>query len=219
MTATTTAKRRTSLAALTGTRREALRAECARLADEHDEVFGVRLLAGTPTHEGREPASLRRWASAAAEFGTELAASADPAGLPAPHVVERTGGIEQLVLAKYVSRPKPAVELFTDTLAIGEELIDLLGWRAWYPDGALRAAALAHEDAHRLLHDAAAKRALRARIGHTALRLGKFRVTAYVAGADELAAHGYATARCGLGRSTLLLTAGLASAVGALGKG
>lgn len=213
-----TAQRRTSLAALTEARRDALRAECARLAEDSDEEFGVRLLADTPTHERRDPELLRRWAAAATEFGAELAASTGGTASSTPRVVDRTGGIEQFVLAKYVSRPEPAVELFTDTLALGEELIDLLGWRAWYPGGALRAAALAHEDAHRLLHDAAAKRALRARIDHTALRLGRFRVTAYVAGADELAAHGYATVHCGLDRGPLLLTAALASAVDALGK-
>ncbi|WP_233520286.1 hypothetical protein [Prauserella sp. PE36] len=196
--------------------REALRTECARLADEDDAEFGVRLLAGTPTHEGRDPALLRRWATAATEFGAGLTVRAR---LPQPRVVERTGGIERLLLARYVSRPAPAVELFTDTLALGEELVDLLGWRGWYPAGALRAAAMAHEDAHRLLHDdAALKRALRERLGHTALRLGRFRIAAHVAGADELAAHGYAAARRGLGRSPLLLTAALASAVRALAQ-
>ncbi|RCV52270.1 hypothetical protein DEF23_11835 [Marinitenerispora sediminis] len=193
-----------------------MRAECARLADLDDAEFGVRLLAATPTHEGRDPALLRRWAEAAAAFGVGLAADRGTHG-PAARVVERDGGLEQLLLARYVSRPAPAVELFTDTLALGEELADLLGWRAWFPPGALRAAAVAHEEAHCLLHrDPALRRALRGRTGHTALRLGRFRIAGHVAGADELTAHGYAGARCGLGRSPLLLTAALASAAGAL---
>lgn len=204
---------------LTDARREALRLECARLADMDDLEFGVRLLADTATHEGRDPALLRDWARVATEFGAELAASASPARLREPRVVERTGGIGRLLLARYVSRPAPTVELFTDTLVAGEELIDMLGWRAWYPAGALRAAAVAHEDAHRLLHDDSdLRRALRDRIGHTALRIGRFRIAAHVAGADELLAHGYAEARCGLGRGPLLLTAALASAVRAVAQ-
>lgn len=201
---------------LTQAGRESLRVECARLAAEDDVEFGVRLLADTPTHENRDPALLRRWAKAATEFGTGLSGGTRS---PKPRVIERTGGIRQLLLARYVSRPAPAVELFTDTLALGEELVDLLGWRAWYPEGTLRAAALAHEDAHRLLHDdAALRRTLRERLGHTALRLGRFRIAGHVAGADELVAHGYAAADRGLGRSPLLLTAALASAVHTLGQ-
>ncbi|MBK1786539.1 hypothetical protein JHE00_19600 [Prauserella sp. ASG 168] len=181
-----------------------------------DVEFGVRLLADTPTHENRAPELLRRWASVATEFGAGLVGEGRDR---APRVVERAGGVEQLLLAKYVSRPVPTVELFTDTLALGEELVDLLGWRESYADGALRAAALAHEEAHLLLHgDVALRRALRERLGHTALRLGRFRITAHVAGADELVAHGYAAASRGLGRSPLLLTAALASAVRALAQ-
>jgi hypothetical protein len=202
---------------LTATRRDGLRRACARLAALADVEFARRLLAGTPTHEGRDPALLRRWAAAATSFGAELAVDG-AARPPAVRVVERPGGLDRLLLARYASRPAPVVELYADTLALGEELADLLGWRAWFPTGALRAAALAHEEAHLLLHgDAALRRALRDRVGHTALRLGRLRVAGHVAGAGELAAHGYAAARCGLGRTPLLLTAALADAVRALG--
>ncbi|MEQ4607575.1 hypothetical protein ABMX48_12150 [Streptomyces cavourensis] len=143
---------------LTAARREALRADCARLAELDDTEFGVRLLAGTPTHETRDPALLRNWAAAATEFGRELAASAPPAAdVPHPaRVVETTGGLDRLLLARYTSRPEPTVELFTDTIALGEHLVDVLGWRDRYPTGSLRAAALAHEHAHGLLHHAPA---------------------------------------------------------------
>ncbi|MER7746296.1 hypothetical protein ABT013_13565 [Streptomyces bacillaris] len=207
--------------ALTAARREALRADCARLAELDDTEFGVRLLAGTPTHETRDPALLRNWAATATEFGRELAASAPPAAdVPHPaRVVETTGGLDRLLLARYASRPEPTVELFTDTIALGEHLVDVLGWRDRYPTGSLRAAALAHEHAHGLLHhDPRTRRALRDRLGHTALRLGRLRVPGHVAGADELAAHAYAGAVCGLGRSPLLLTAALMGAVQALGE-
>ncbi|WP_247691574.1 hypothetical protein, partial [Streptomyces sp. B15] len=213
-----------ALGSLAPARRAALRAECTRLAELDDAEFGVRLLANTPTHEGRGPALLDRWAQAATAFGTELAADGGRRGSDAhgpggrgpdahrrdghgsgARVVERDGGLGQLLLARYVSRPAPAVELYVDTLALGEELAGWLGWRGWFPAGALREAALAHETAHCLLHgDAPLRRALRKRVGHTALRLGRLRVLGHVAGADELAAHGYAAARCGLGRTPLL---------------
>ncbi|MEU3271091.1 hypothetical protein ABZ639_09590 [Saccharomonospora sp. NPDC006951] len=202
--------RAATLGELGGADRDALRAGCERLAALGDAEFGVRLLADTPTHENRDSALLREWAVVATEFGAGLVPGTEHGP---PRVVERTGGIERLLLAKYVSRPVPTVELFTDTLALGEELVELLGWREWYAEGALRCAALAHEDAHRLLHhDPPLRRALREKLGHTVFRLGRFRIAGHVAGAEELAAHGYAAARCGLGRTPLLLTAALALA-------
>ncbi|MFJ8561750.1 hypothetical protein ACIRD0_30480 [Streptomyces microflavus] len=209
-----------AFATLTPARREALRADCARLAELDDTDFGVRLLGNTPTHETRDETLLHHWATTATEFGRELAASAPPAAAGhGTRVVETPGGLDRLLLARYTSRPVPTVELFTDTIALGEHLVDVLGWRDLYPTGALRSAALAHEHAHCLLHgDPRTRRALRDRLGHTALRLGRLRVPGHVAGADELAAHAYAGALCGLGRSPLLLTAALVSAVQALGE-
>ncbi|MFF7192995.1 hypothetical protein ACFZAM_04765 [Streptomyces sp. NPDC008079] len=175
-----------------------------RLADLDDVEFGVRLLAGTPTHEGRDPALLRQWARAAAEFGAALAPVACAAD-----VVESDGGLEMGLLARYTSRPD-AIELFTDTIAAADGLAERLGWRDWYPAGSVRAAAVAHEAAHARLHHGPAKAELRRALGHVVLRLGSRRWYGHVAGADEIAAHAYARTVCGLGRSPLLLTAALA---------
>ncbi|MFD5318418.1 hypothetical protein [Streptomyces sp. NPDC127098] len=197
-------------------RLERLLADCAALADRDDTAFAVALLAGTPTHEGRDEETLRRWAVAAARFGAALAA--EPADAGPPRVVERPGGLDgdPPLLARYRSRPEPTVELFTDTVALAEELIELLGWRARYPEGAVRAAAVAHEAGHHRLHEPAAKRRLRVALDHQLPLLGRWRRLGHVAGADEIAAHAYAGATLGLGRGPLLLTAALARAVVAL---
>ncbi|WP_328371065.1 hypothetical protein OG800_47100 [Streptomyces sp. NBC_00445] len=179
-------------------------------ADDLD--LAVRLLAATPTHEGREGARLRQWAQAADAFGATL----DPGPCRA-RIVERGDGLEQLLLARYTSRPA-TVELYTDTIERAETLIDELGWRSWYPVGSVRAAALAHEAAHELLHRKEMKAALKEAVGHIALRLGRFRVLGHVAGAEEIAAHACARTVCGLGRSPLLLTAALTAAVTAPGR-
>lgn len=113
-----------------------------------------------------------------------------------------------MLLARYTSRP-PTVELYTDTLALAEELVDTRGWRGWYPPGSVRAAALAHEAVHAHFHHGPAKAALKQALDHTVLRLGRHRLAGHVAGAEEVAAHAYARTVCGLGRSPLLLTAAL----------
>lgn len=176
------------------------------LADLDDAEFEVRLLAATPTHEGRDPARLRQWAAAASAFGAALA--------PVPctaRVVESDGGLAAGLLARYTSRP-PTVELYTDAIEAAEDLVDRLGWRHWYPPGSVRAAAVAHEAVHEQLHHGSAKAALRRSVGHVVLRLGDHRAYGHVAGADEIAAHAYARKSCGLGRNPLLLTAALAAA-------
>ncbi|MFF1649482.1 hypothetical protein [Streptomyces sp. NPDC058240] len=178
----------------------------ADLAATDDVEFGVRLLAATPTHEGRDRDLLRHWATVATEFGARLT--------PAPsraRVVERDGGLEHGLLARYTSRPA-TVELYTDTLARAEALVDERGWRHWYPTGSVRAAALAHEAVHELLHHGPAKAELKRALGHVVLRAGRRRLYGHVAGAEEIAAHSYARTACGLGRSPLLLTAALATA-------
>ncbi|MFC9504730.1 hypothetical protein [Streptomyces sp. NPDC057002] len=176
-------------------------------ASVDDIEWAVRLLAATPTHEGRDRELLRRWARTADEFGSRLAPVPSTA-----RVVERDGGLERMLLARYTSRP-PTVELYTDTLTLAEELVDARGWRAWYPPGSVRAAALAHEAVHAHLHHGPAKAALKQALGHTVLRLGRHRVAGHVAGAEEVAAHAYARTVCGLGRSPLLLTAALRAAL------
>ncbi|MEV0780165.1 hypothetical protein ACIBLA_27450 [Streptomyces sp. NPDC050433] len=193
-------------ALLDRTAREAIEA----LEATEDIEFGVRLLTNTPTHESRDPARLRQWARAADEFGAALTPVACTA-----RVVESGDGLTKGLLARYTSRPVPTVELFTDTLALAEELIDRLGWRHWYPAGSVRAAAIAHEAVHEQLHHGPAKAALKRSLGHVVLRAGRHRLYGHVAGADEIAAHAYARTVCGLGRSPLLLTAALATAADA----
>ncbi|MGW7695159.1 hypothetical protein ACWGMA_41160 [Streptomyces asiaticus] len=173
---------------------------------DHDLDLAVRLLAGTPTHEGRDPLVLRRWAEAAEEFGRRM--SPDP--LPV-RVVERDGGLAAGLLARYRSR-SPVVEVYVDTVDRAERLVAELGWRNWFPAGSVLAAALAHERAHAWLHHTRVRAEFKRALGHTALRFGPRRLYAHVAGADELAAHAYARAACGLGRSPLLLTEALAAA-------
>lgn len=181
--------------------------EIEALAECDDVEFGVRLLANTPTHEGRDPELLRRWARTAEEFGAALAPTASTA-----RIVESGGGLAKGLLARYTSRPVPAVELFTDTLALAEELTDRLGWRHWFPAGSVRAAAIAHEAVHEQLNHGPAKKALKRELNHVVLRAGRHTLYGHVAGADEIAAHAHARAACGLGRSPLLLTAALATA-------
>lgn len=177
----------------------------ADLADTDDLGWATRLLAATPTHEHRDPELLRRWARAADAFGAALA----PVECTA-RVVESEGGLARGLLARYTSRPA-TVELYTDTIALAERVVDARGWRDWYPPGSVRAAALAHEAVHVHLHHGPARAALKRALGHSALRLGRLRVTGHVAGAEEVAAHAYARTVCGLGRSPLLLTAAVAA--------
>ncbi|MFE1995974.1 hypothetical protein [Streptomyces parvulus] len=180
----------------------------ADLAATDDIGWAVRLLAATPTHEHRDPELLRHWARTADAFGAALAPVACSA-----RIVEGDGGLAHGLLARYTSRP-PTVELFTDTIALAERVVDARGWRAWYPAGSVRAAALAHEAVHAHLHHGPARAALKRALGHHALRLGRLRVPGHVAGAEEVAAHAYARTVCGLGRSPLLLTAALATEAG-----
>ncbi|MFD3922719.1 hypothetical protein [Streptomyces sp. NPDC058595] len=184
--------------------------ELDALVATDDIEFGVRLLANTPTHEGRAPERLRRWARTADEFGAALALGAEPLAATS-RVVESGDGLAKGLLARYTSRPVPTVELFTDTLALAEELTDRLGWRHWYPAGSVRAAAIAHEAVHEQLHHGPAKTALKRSLDHVVLRAGRHRLYGHVAGADEIAAHAYARTVCGLGRSPLMLTAALAA--------
>jgi len=181
-----------------------------RRLDAVDDVeLGIRLLRGTPTNEGRDDAQLRRISIAAQRFGADLAAD-HTAPADGAVVVERSGG-DRSVVARYLPR-RGRIELFTDTVAHCESVVARLGWTDRFPPGTVRAAAVLHERAHeRITHRRAAE--LRAAVGVPALRLGRWTRWAYVAGAEELAAHAYAGAVLGLPRSPLLITAAAMAAI------
>ncbi|MGW5029026.1 hypothetical protein ACWEO9_29825, partial [Streptomyces albidoflavus] len=135
-------------------------AAAGELAELDDVEFGVRLLVNTPTHAGRDAELLRHWARTADAFGAVL-----PPVKASARIVESGDGLARGLLARYSSRPVPTVELFTDTLALAEELVDRLGWRHWYPAGSVRAAAVAHEAVHQQLHHGPAKKSLKRALG------------------------------------------------------
>ena len=189
------------------------------LAQSDDAALGVRLLRGTPTNEGREGAVLYRVSRAAQRFGHDLATdlSTDPGTTvgAAPEIRERADGLASRTpaVARYLPKPH-RVELFIDVIAHCEAVVAALGWRALFPPGIIREAALLHEQAHELIgHEHAGD--LRRALGVPALQLGRYVRWAHVAGADELAAHAYAQTRLGLQRSPLLVTAAAVTALGA----
>jgi hypothetical protein len=188
---------------------------CAGLAGRSDAEIGGELLGQLAVHSAVDHGTLTGWAASALAFGRELAGTADAS--PDLAVTERTGGVEpgrRILLAEYRSRPAGVV-IYTDAVQRAESLVDELGWREWYPAGSVRAAAVAHETAHQLLHGPAATQ-LRRRVGKVALRLGRWTVPAHVVGAPELAAHGFAAASVGLARTPVLLTAALGELAAAL---
>lgn len=192
-----------------------LRRRCAELAGRSDSDIGGELLGQLAVHAAVDRATLARWAESALAFGRELAGTRHQ--VPDLAVTERTGGVapgRRILLAEYHSRPAGVV-VYRDAVERAEALVDELGWREWYPPGSVRAAAVAHETAHRLLHGPTAKE-LRRRVGKVAVRLGRWTVPAHVAGAPELAAHGFAAAAAGLPRTPVLLTAALGELAAAL---
>ncbi|WP_406635763.1 hypothetical protein [Amycolatopsis sp. WGS_07] len=168
-----------------------------------DLDLAVDLLRATPTHENRSDGQLRAWAAIALAYGDELAAGTDSAANEDVQVVEREGGIrrDEILVAEHHG---DTVTVYTDSLTRLEKLAAENGFQV--SREALRTAAIAHELAHRRLD----VRELNRRLGHTALRLGPFRMRGHVAGAEEIAAHRFAHHRSGLGVSPLLLTAALA---------
>lgn len=198
------------------------------LADSTDVDLGVVLLRGTPTNQARTPETLRRISARAQEFGRDLAdrahasgsgagswSGADPvpAGAHGMTVVEHRDGLTSgdPAVARFSHRTR-TIDLYLDTVEFCEDLVDRLGWRDWFAPGSVRDAAIAHERAHDLISHAHA-RDLRVAVGVAALSLGRWHRWAHVAGADELAAHAYAQALLGLGRSPLLVTAAAATAL------
>ncbi|MFB6722691.1 hypothetical protein ACFCV3_21120 [Kribbella sp. NPDC056345] len=166
----------------------------------NDLELAVGLLRDTPTHENRTGEQLRSWARTALEYGDELAEGPDADTV---HVIEREGGVRkgELLLAEH---QRGTVIVYTDALRRTEEVARQRGWPVTRES--LRRAAVAHEVAHHRLD----VRELNRRLGHTAARLGPFRLRGHVAGADEIAAHRFAHRRSGLAVSPLLLTAALA---------
>ncbi|MDT0301917.1 hypothetical protein [Streptomonospora wellingtoniae] len=189
----------------------------AELAALDDADLGARLLAAAPTHEGRGPGRLRAWARTAIAVGAETA-DAETDGADAlcgaePRVTECTGGLrrDEVLLAEYRRRARGGViVLYTDALDYAHGVAEAAGWAADFPREAVRAAALHHERAHRLLHGPRG-RELRRRLGHSAAAWGRLRIRGHVVGADEIAAHAYAHRRGGMRRSPLLLTAAVAA--------
>ncbi|MDQ1734202.1 MAG: hypothetical protein QOH56_453 [Pseudonocardiales bacterium] len=181
--------------------------DCSELAQSSDNDLAAEFLAEQPTHAGRDADLIRRWAGRATEFGARLELEA---GQHQPlRVVERSDGIDQMLLAQFSSRPVPTVELYTDAVALAEELTAVLGWRGWFPEGTVRLAAEAHEAAHCHLQHHQAKRELKRALDASAGQIGRLRFLAHIVGADELAAHSYAQRVVRLGRSPLLLSAAL----------
>jgi len=187
------------------------------LEDLDDAELGAQLLRGVPTNELRSDEELLRHAARATAFGAELAGStagSTPSGStagPTPAIVEHDGGLDAALLAQYDSRHH-RIDLFTDTIAFCERLVDELGWRHLFPVGSVRAAAVEHERAHHLV-TADRSRGLRAALDHQVFRLGRFRRLAYIAGTDEVAAHAFAARSLGLSRSPLLLTRAATAAI------
>jgi hypothetical protein len=183
-----------------------------------DTDLGASLLATSPTHESRPGELLREWAAVASRFGAELARDtevSDTDGLAAATglaVVHADGGItpSRLTLAQYVSRP-PSIRIFDDAVGEAEELVELLGWRAWFPHGSVQDAAICHEVVHHMLRGPGGK-VLKTRLDHVLFRVGPVTLRGHVLGADEVAAHSFARSVCGLRKSPLLISAALREA-------
>jgi hypothetical protein len=197
-----------------------LAARCAELPDLDEADLGARVLAALPTHESRPAGLLREWAEVAGRFGADLADEAAASGADSLvsqvglQVVHSAGGLTrtQLTLAQYGTRP-PAVRVYGDAVAVAEEVVELLGWRAWFPPGSVRDIGVCHEVAHHLLHGQPGA-ALKRRLGLVLIHMGPITVRGHVIGADEIAAHSFAQAVCRLPKSPLLITLALQEASG-----
>jgi hypothetical protein len=200
--------------------RARLAARCAELPGLDEAGLGARVLAALPTHESRPAGLLREWAETASRFGAELADEAAVSGAGSLvsqvglRVVQEAGGLTRtcLTLAQYGTRP-PTVRVFSDAVAVAEEVVELLGWRGWFPPGSVREIAVCHEVAHHLLHGRPGA-ALKECLGHVVLHMGPITVRGHVIGADEIAAHSFAQAVCRLPKSPLLISLALKEASG-----
>jgi hypothetical protein len=202
-----TAAGTTLLGRLHNPTRQGLLRGCRALAQTSDTELAARFLADQPTHGSRDRDLLRGWARRATAFGARLELEAGPR--QPLRVLERDDGIGQMRLAQFSSRPIPTVELYTDTIALAEELTAELDWLSWFPEGCVRLAAQAHEQAHGQLQHPKTKRELKHALDARAGQIGRWRILAHVVGTDELVAHSYAQRVVPLGRSPLLLSAAL----------
>ncbi|QUX31328.1 hypothetical protein KGD83_13050 [Nocardiopsis akebiae] len=136
------------------------------------------------------------------------------AGRSDPHVEERAvGGLRpgEVLLAEYLHRARgDRVVVYADALDHAHRVARDAGWGRDLTRAVLRETALAHERAHRMLHEGRG-RALRRALDHVLVRLGPLRLRGHVVGADEIAAHAYARRRAGSGRSPIALTAAIAA--------
>ncbi|WP_211716135.1 hypothetical protein [Nocardiopsis sp. MG754419] len=194
-----------------------LRAHYARIAASSEEELAADLLALTATHGDRDRDRLRDWAATALEFGREMADSRGDAWSPPDiEITEKErGGVRpgEILLAEYLHRgARSRVVVYDDALTFAGRVARAAGWSDDYSRATVREAALAHEEAHRMLHGELG-RSLRRRLDHTALRIGPLRVRGHVVGADEITAHSYARHRCSLRRSPIALTAAIAAAL------
>lgn len=194
-----------------------LRERYARISATSETELAADLLELTPTHGGRDRELLRGWAQRALDFGRDMADSrGDTQIAPDIEITEKAkGGIRpnEILLAEYLhTSSESRVVVYTDALDFAQRVARAAGWEADYTRATVREAALAHEEAHRMLHEGHGRN-LRRRIDHTVLRIGPLRLRGHVVGADEIAAHAYARHRCSLRRSPIALTAAIAAAL------
>ncbi len=194
-----------------------LRERYARISSSSETELAADLLQLTPTHGNRDRELLRGWADRALDFGRDMARSRDDTWAPPDiEITEKArGGVRpnEILLAEYLHRSSDSrVVVYTDALDFAQRVARAAGWEADYTRAAVRQAALAHEEAHRMLHEGHG-RELRRRIDHTVLRIGPLHLRGHVVGADEIAAHAYARHRCSLRRSPIALTAAIAAAL------
>lgn len=211
--------------------------EYARIGAASEEELAADLLALTATHEGRDRDLLLSWAATALRFGERMAdedaasagADVDTGGTEAVEdagsavrVEERAvGGLRpgEVLLAEYLHRASgDRVVVYADALDHAHRVARDAGWGRDLTPAALRETALAHEHAHRMLHEGRG-RALRRELDHVLVRLGPLRLRGHVVGADEIAAHAYARRRSGLRRSPIALTAAIAATLAHRGTG
>ncbi|MCK9869320.1 hypothetical protein MRI28_06570, partial [Nocardiopsis dassonvillei] len=146
--------------------------EYARIGTASDEELAADLLALTATHEGRDRDLLLSWAATALRFGERMAdddaasagADVDTGGTEAVEdagnavrVEERAvGGLRpgEVLLAEYLHRARgDRVVVYADALDHAHRVARDAGWGRELTRAALRETALAHEHAHRMLHE------------------------------------------------------------------